>query len=83
MNDQIAKALKETKNKKNVVLPKSGRGAQFVFAAATVANILCDNLTEEQINLLANFLSVVTTCAYAILEVENLENVNPEQIIPD
>ncbi len=43
--------------------PKSGQGAQFIYVAATVANILC--------NLLANFLSVVTTCVYAILTVEN------------
>ena len=51
--------------------PKSGQGAQFIYVAATVANILCDNLTQTQINLLANFLSVVTTCVYAILTVEN------------
>lgn len=50
---------------------QSGQGAQFVYAAATVANVLCDNLTQTQINLLANFLSVVTTCVYAILTVEN------------
>ena len=49
----------------------SGQGAQFVFVAATVANVLCDNLTQVQINLLANFLSVITTCVYAILTVEN------------
>lgn len=49
----------------------SGQGAQFVFVAATVANILCENLTQIQINLLANFLSVITTCVYAILTVEN------------
>ena len=29
------------------------------------------HLTQTQINLLANFLSVVTTCVYAILTVEN------------
>lgn len=50
---------------------QSGQGAQFIYAAATVANVLCDNLTQTQINLLANFLSVVTTCVYAILTVEN------------
>ncbi len=49
----------------------SGQGAQFIYAAATVANILCENLNQTQINLLANFLSVVTTCVYAILAVEN------------
>lgn len=49
----------------------SGQGAQFIYVAATVANILCDNLSQTQINLLANFLSVVTTCVYAILTVEN------------
>ena len=49
----------------------SGQGAQFVFVAATAANVLCDNLTQVQINLLANFLSVITTCVYAILTVEN------------
>ena len=30
--------------------PKSGQGAQFIYVAATVANILCDNLTQTQIN---------------------------------
>ena len=49
----------------------SGQGAQFVFVAATVANILCEDLAPIQINLLANFLSVITTCVYAILTVEN------------
>lgn len=49
----------------------TGQGAQFIYAAATVANILCDNMTQTQINLLANFLSVVTTCVYAVLTVEN------------
>ena len=49
----------------------SGQVAQFVFVAGTVANILCENLTQIQINLLANFLSVITTCVYAILTVEN------------
>lgn len=49
----------------------SGSGAQFVYAAATVANILTANLTQVQINLLANFLSVVTSCIYAVLAVEN------------
>lgn len=49
----------------------SGQGAQFIYAAATVANILCDNLTQQQINLLANFFSVITTCVYAVLTVEN------------
>lgn len=53
------------------VQPMSGQGAQFIYSAATVANILCDNLSQTQINLLANFLSVVTTCVYAILTVEN------------
>lgn len=49
----------------------TGQGAQFIYVAATVANILCENLSQTQINLLANFLSVVTTCVYAILTVEN------------
>lgn len=49
----------------------TGQGAQFVYVAATVANILCANLTQIQINLLGNFLSVITTCVYAILTVEN------------
>lgn len=49
----------------------TGQGAQFVFVAATVANILCENMSQIQINLLANFLSVITTCVYAILTVEN------------
>lgn len=83
INDQIIKALKDTKKDSNSIQPKTGRGAQFVYAAATVANILCDNLTEEQINLLANFLAVVTTCAYAILRVENPEIITPEQIIEE
>ncbi|MBC8584962.1 hypothetical protein [Youxingia wuxianensis] len=48
-----------------------GEGSMFVFAAATVANILCDNLSQTQINLLGNFLSVVTTCVFAILTVES------------
>ena len=56
----------------------SGEGAQFVYAAATVANILCDNLSQTQINLLANFLSVITTCVYAILTVEN-----PNELLSD
>lgn len=49
----------------------TGQGAQFVYVAATVANILCANLSQIQINLLGNFLSVITTCVYAILTVEN------------
>ncbi|MGI5967676.1 MULTISPECIES: hypothetical protein [Anaerotruncus] len=56
----------------------TGEGAQFVYAAATVANILCDNLSQTQINLLANFLSVITTCVYAILTVEN-----PNELLSD
>lgn len=62
--------IKQSEISKKTVRVRTGQGAQFVYAAATVANILCDNLTEEQINLLANFLAVVTTCAYAILRVE-------------
>lgn len=59
------------------VTPKgtTGQGAQFIYVAATVANILCDNLTETQINALANFLSVVTSCVYAILTVENPDDI--------
>lgn len=56
--------------------PQSGQGAQFIYAAATVANILCESLTPTQINLLASFLSVVTTCVYAVLTVENPSQVN-------
>ena len=49
----------------------TGEGARFVYAAATVANIICTNLTQTQVNLLGNFLSVITTCVFAILTVEN------------
>ncbi len=52
----------------------SGQGAQFIYAAATVANILCDNLTEKQIKILGNFLSVVTTCVFTVLTVEHLND---------
>lgn len=57
------------------VKPLSGQGAQFIFAAAAVANVLCENLRPTQINLLANFFSVITTCVYAILTVENPSDV--------
>lgn len=79
LNDQIQQNVKEnnpqdtsTQRRSNrTPQSMSGQGAQFVFVAATVANILCENLTQIQINLLANFLSVITTCVYAILTVEN------------
>lgn len=81
LNDEVIKALKQKKPDKTKVQPKTGQGAQFVYAAATVANILCDNLSEDQINLLANFLAVVTSCAYAILEVEDPARAPREQFI--
>lgn len=56
--------------------PLSGSGAQFIYAAATVANVLTANLTEAQINLIASFLSVVTSCIYAVLAVENPTDIN-------
>lgn len=52
----------------------TGNGARFIYAAATIANILCENLTAEQIDLLGNFLTVLTACVYAILAVENPED---------
>ncbi len=51
--------------------PGAGQGAQFVYLAAAVAQVLTERLNTEQINLLANFLSVVTACVYAILAVED------------
>ena len=54
----------------------TGQGAQFVYAATTIANILTSNLTAAQINLLANFLSVITACVYAILAVENPSDIS-------
>lgn len=68
---QGAPAEKAPLSNKHIPEPKSGQGAQFVYVAATVANILCDNLTQQQINLLANFFAVVSSCVYAILTVEN------------
>ncbi|MEM1483394.1 hypothetical protein V6615_00790 [Oscillospiraceae bacterium PP1C4] len=47
------------------------QGTQFNFIAATVAAILCENLTNAQINLLQSFLSVITICMSAIQTVEN------------
>lgn len=70
--DSAATQSAGTKAKSKAIPQGSnGQGAQFVYIAATVANILCENLTQVQINLLANFLSVVTACVYAILTVEN------------
>ena len=66
-NPQNAEGLGLTPGQKAL----TGQGAQFVYVAATVANVITDNLSATQINLLANFLSVVTTCVYAILTVEN------------
>lgn len=68
---QTQKKAKRLQQTATTVQAMSGQGAQFVYTAATIANILCDNLSATQINLLANFLSVVTTCVYAILTVEN------------
>ena len=84
--EEILEALREVKKIKNsesnkkTVYRKTGQGAQFIYAAATVANILCDSLSEEQLNLLANFLAVVTTSVYAILEVEHPADLTDEEI---
>lgn len=77
------KKIKKSESSKKTVNRRTGQGAQFVYAAATVANILCDSLSEEQINLLANFLAVVTTCAYAILKVEHPADISDEEIVEE
>lgn len=77
------KKIKKSESNKKTVCRRTGQGAQFIYAAATVANILCDSLSEEQINLLANFLAVVTTCAYAILRVEHPADISDEEFIEE
>ena len=47
------------------------QGAQLIYLAATVANVLTQRLSPAQINLLANFLSVVTACVYALLAAQD------------
>lgn len=49
----------------------SGQGAQMVYLAAAVAQALTQQLSPAQINLLANFLSVVTASIYAILAAQD------------